>query len=1095
MTTYASPNPPPYTASREPNRDDWEDWEDDDEPITPIDAGEQVYIGGPPPATHSARRSARHSVNHAHRAPRHSVKVSRLKSRRRQKAQNEMAGITLITDLNSFKAQRQQPGRPVKFVDAAALRALEGEPNSASVGNWNWLNKKKAQSPASASPQTQTTRTQQPDLTPQSAHPADHGLSPEDRPIVIGFAMDADLINEPVSQPQTVATNPQPTDRQQRLEIPSNSAPNQQHQSSDTPGQQVSVWSPDTPDTASSFTSARYTSSIYSHMPSPIVGLRTPDPNAPPVPAVPPTFKKLVRREMTQEEEDSGTPCTLFEEDGDRSPRRRTLMAKGAGAAITPDSAASKSNGWWDHVVTPFMEKNFSFAPRKQRVESPKTDENDHWWTGSEPKPAQSNQYLTPTLKPLPPQAPIIVRAPTPRRTPSPQAQAQVQAQPPSPPSPPSPRELSSEPFRREPSLESLRREPSPESFHRAPSPPSARRMSSRRSRRTSYRRTSSRRTSSPRLVIAMEYDSGPSTRAAEENREPSPVNEKPPIVMIEERHVEQPPPYSPPNRQVVQESMEPVRYRAVFPPGHPLGTQFPPSPGPVSPGLSATMTSQRGGTHMTEIPLTPGPDAPLPNRPLGTFVPQEHSNETSGSMTQTERTRRRHEREEVAARKAGGCFRGRGCVPKKGCFGRTGREGRKRRRCCAIICCIILLLLILLAVLLGVLLTRPHHTKEVQSIWVNLTDFPPMPTGVMTVVGPDNSVSKSSCTEPTTLWSCSLPKEQHDDVSPYGANQPTVIMQIQWDNGTANSWNTSNGDPPTPIPRRSLGQAAYAGSMMRERSTLEFNPNPDAPKFKEEWFLGNTTDGIKSDEKGGEPTPFYISLLDTLSGVNEADLVKRDTDVNVSLPDVFPSPSLNSDGTPKPAVMLPTPYQQPVRLYDRGLATEHYGFYSYFSRTIYLKSVTVLNNTDNTDVPLDQNGGCRETEADFLTTWSQTRVLVQIWTRTLDANTSTLLSSDGQEAINGTEQLIRPGTMPYPVTVTLDTHGGEPTEKFVWAWPMNDRQQLDEDHPLLLANKMDVGGTWINRRSRGDDKYGGFDGGTGGCKCQWVNWATLTKS
>ena len=78
---------------------------------------------------------------------------------------------------------------------------------------------------------------------------------------------------------------------------------------------------------------------------------------------------------------------------------------------------------------------------------------------------------------------------------------------------------------------------------------------------------------------------------------------------------------------------------------------------------------------------------------------------------------------------------------------------------------------------------------------------------------------------------------------------------------------------------------------------------------------------------------------------------------------------------------------------------------------------------------------------------------------------------------------------MPYPVTVTIDTHGGEPSKKFVWMWPINDRQQLDEENPKLLANNIGFGGTWINKRSRGDKSFGGFDGGTGGCKCQWVNW------
>ncbi|KAK7432715.1 hypothetical protein QQZ08_000574 [Neonectria magnoliae] len=1009
MDTSAFPHPPPYTASasREPTRrEDWEDWEDD-EPITPIDAGEQVLIGAPPPPLSSTRatkpsgtRSSRISIG----------KVKRLKSRHRQKTQNAQAGIRLITDMTTFRRQTRQlrnpDGRPVKFVDAAALKALEGEPTSASVGNWNWIRKNKTQSPA-IGPAADSP--QQPPRSP------DQQLSPEDRPIVIGIAMPSDEMNNRDMTPQTTTVANAPNDLHERLQAFPNPPTTKPTDRSGNTTQQQSVWSPDTPDTASSWTSARYTSSVYSRAPSPGAG---PVEDVPPVPAVPANFKKaahqrLISLEMQPkavEEDDSGTPCTLFEEDGLPSPQNR---AKGKASAFTPDSAASKSHGWWDHVVTPFMEKRLSFASRRQMMESPKERHEDEWWSGSERRPAQSSQHLTPTLTPNSFQTPIV-RIPTPRRTPSPRPEATLAA------------------------------------------------------------------------------ESGPSTAiSSPAHAETSPVTEKPRIVITDEVPAEQPPPYSPPQKE---DSTAPVRYRAVFPPGHPLNADFPPSPGPVSPGLSATMTSQ-GATQMTEIPLTPAPrtntplsQMALPTRALGTFVPP---GEITGQITKAERQRRRHEKEEVVARRAGGFWRGRGCIPKNGCFGRSGREGRQRRRVWMTILGIAICLIILV-VTLAVVLTRPHDSEEIPSIWVNLTDFPPMPTGVLTVVGPDNTVSKDSCTEPSTMWSCSLPKEQHDSVSPYEANQPTVIMQIQWDNSTQNKWNVSDGDAPTPLPRRSVGGAALAGNAIRERSSsLKFNSNPNAPDFQEMWFLGNTTDDIKSDDKGGEPTPFYISLLDSLDSVETEELGKRATaaETNVSLPNVLPSPDLNADGTPKSAVMLPTPVQQPVRLYDRGLPTEHYGFYSYFKRTIYLKSVTVLNETDKDDVPLDKDGGCKESEADFLTTWSETRVLVQIWTQTLDSNTSSLLSSTGQTGINGTEELIRPGTMPYPVTVSLDTHGGDATKKFVWAWPINDRQELDEDNPKLLANNIGVGGTWINKRSRGDDKYGGFDGGTGGCKCQWVNW------
>ncbi|KAM0346793.1 hypothetical protein ACHAPU_005133 [Fusarium lateritium] len=992
-------HPPPYSETNPRHQDDWEEWEDD-EPVTPIDAGEQVF---PSPlnvssrnSKPSARRSSRVSASRA----------SRVKSRQRQKAQNAKAGIKLITDMSTFRRQNYMPtpvGRTGKFVDAAALKALEGEPTSASVGNWNWFKKNKDQIPASASPQ--------PSAQPvQSARTPDNKLSPDDRPIVIGMAFSS----EDMDNSSRYDTAPTPIEPPTHRYLTRNAA----SEISPAPVQQKSVWSPDTPDTVSSFSTIRHASSIYSQFPSP--GTTTKN-NVPPVPAVPANFKKSAHQRLislelggrTPDDSDGGTPCTLFEEDGTSSPHKQ---AKGKTSVLTPDSAASKSRGWWDHhVVTPFMENRLTFTTSpKVYTDSPKSIRGDEWWNKQEPK-SSHGEYLTPTLIPGSFQTPIV-RAPTPRRTPP------------------------------------------------------------------------------PRIEHIQESESGPSTARASPVLETTSISEKPQILITKEEETaeEQLPAYSPSEKKP---QTAPVKYKPFFPPGHPLQRQFPPSPSPMSPGLSSTMSSQRA-EQMEDIPLTPAPrdnlrlsQMALPTRPLGTSVPHEYSHGDAGHATKTERQRRRNEKEEAVARRFGGAWRGRGCIPKSGCFGRTGREGRQRRRVWMIVLGV-LLAIIVLSITLGVVLTRPKHSEEVPSIWVNLTDFPPMPTGDLTVVGPDNVMARSGCTSPSTLWSCSLPKEQHDSVKPYKSDQPTIFMQIQWDNSTRENWKVPNGDPPALKHRRGMGSTVHAGNTIRARQTPDFNPSPDPPKFQEMWFLGNTTDDIKSDDKAGEATPFYISLIDSIEENDRKELTKRQETVNenISLPEVLPSPDLTEDGKPKPAVLLPQTTQQPVRLYDRGLPTEHYGFYTYFKRTIFLKSVTVRDN-EGQDIPLDESGGCKETEADFVATWSETRLLVQIWTRSLATNTSKLVDPRGQGSIDGSAELVRPGTMPYPVTVTMDTHGGDPGKKFVWAWPIDDRQEIDEDNPKLLANDMEQSGTWINKRSRGDEKFGGFDGGTGGCKCQWKNW------
>ncbi|KOS19400.1 hypothetical protein ESCO_000746 [Escovopsis weberi] len=88
-----------------------------------------------------------------------------------------------------------------------------------------------------------------------------------------------------------------------------------------------SVWSPDTPDTACSFASIRPPSSVYSQMTMPGNALGLTSFGAPPVPALPATFHPTAQQKLLdprlglgknlgEDDDDVGTPCTLFEEDG-----------------------------------------------------------------------------------------------------------------------------------------------------------------------------------------------------------------------------------------------------------------------------------------------------------------------------------------------------------------------------------------------------------------------------------------------------------------------------------------------------------------------------------------------------------------------------------------------------------------------------------------------------------------------------------------------------------------------------------------------------------------------------------------------------------
>lgn len=156
--------------SPQPSVDDWEEWEDAS--VAPSDNDEQVLVHHQPPPKPPSQYQ-RPPKNLSVRVSRYStVKIKRLKSRHRQKAQNAKAGISVVTDMAAFGRETKQPDQnATKFVDSAALRALEGDANTAAIGNWDWINENNRQG-TSSSPQIDQ-----------------HGLSPDDRPIMIGISV------------------------------------------------------------------------------------------------------------------------------------------------------------------------------------------------------------------------------------------------------------------------------------------------------------------------------------------------------------------------------------------------------------------------------------------------------------------------------------------------------------------------------------------------------------------------------------------------------------------------------------------------------------------------------------------------------------------------------------------------------------------------------------------------------------------------------------------------------------------------------------------------------------------------------------------
>ncbi|KAF2682655.1 hypothetical protein K458DRAFT_273600, partial [Lentithecium fluviatile CBS 122367] len=425
-------------------------------------------------------------------------------------------------------------------------------------------------------------------------------------------------------------------------------------------------------------------------------------------------------------------------------------------------------------------------------------------------------------------------------------------------------------------------------------------------------------------------------------------------------------------------------------------------------------------------------------------------------------------------------------CRRKKNGSGDTGNKKKKQKRsrcflCCG--CCLVILVLLAIIIPLVVVFTKKHTgpNPEAPSQWLNLTGYPPIPTGISTIAQPEASEEQSGCVAPVTKWSCALPKEQHADVSPNKPDQPNFKFEIIFENGTV-------ADPSKTLPVRRAANPVTAGAFVRShlwniRAAL--SPSPAPASVEERKFLGQTTEKNSAPFEG-EDTPFFVTFKDP-KATTASRLGKRATDPNNST-STFPLPELNSDGTAAPAILLPFPSAQPLRLFNRGTPEEYYGFYTYFDRSIFLKQRDA-NETDSTrgGNPADTDGGSNRDAAKFRCTFSQTRFLVQIWTQS--EKTKPLLGRSAGQGSNNTFE--RPGTFQYPVTITIDRHGGDFKKKFAFSYSMEDDGTIIiKDNGRYENEDLGFGGNIVNDpRGKGNNVTGPIAGGTGGCRCKWQNW------
>ena len=585
-----------------------------------------------------------------------------------------------------------------------------------------------------------------------------------------------------------------------------------------------------------------------------------------------------------------------------------------------------------------------------------------------------------------------------------------------------------------------------------------------------------------------------------------------------------QPRPYSPSQPEQPQR-----RYIAAPSPGQDQASaEQPLSPQPITPGVHPAMVF-KGDIPMIETPRGENTQPVQHNYYVNQYYGRQNSNAPREAVTAADfppppkTTDEKRDLGEKAQRKPREARQQKDRrVSWKNCFGRLkaveneDKKRKKKRRWlyCGIISALVLMVVLILV--LAMTLTRKGDKMPVQTQWLNITGYPPIPTGISTIAQPNAANEDSGCVQPATLWSCALPKEQQQSITPNQPDQPNFRVEIRFRNGTAPN-GTSFGkrsETSTLYPRtaRSLVQ----GRFLRIRDALAdalYTPSPAPPSQEDQSFLGNTTDN-NTTPFNGEYTPFYMSFMDTTPIPSR--LAKRQGPNSTNSTDPFPDltsdippPDLNSDGTAAAANLLPFPSAQPLQLYNRGLSTEHYGFYTYFDRSIFLKSTALVNTTGPTagDVPDDENGGAEEDAATVRCTWAQTRFLVQIWTNRggsvalLPSPTPTASSkptSTSNATLSSANDFTRPGSFPYPVSITVDRHGGDLGQKMIYCYGLDNREHVLTQEKKVQLEDRGFGGVLINPAlgpfgnvnvSLSSGGPGGIDGGTGGCQCLWKNW------
>lgn len=301
----------------------------------------------------------------------------------------------------------------------------------------------------------------------------------------------------------------------------------------------------------------------------------------------------------------------------------------------------------------------------------------------------------------------------------------------------------------------------------------------------------------------------------------------------------------------------------------------------------------------------------------------------------------------------------------------------------------------------------RPRGTAT--TIKSSLSGFPVLPAGLAQILPQGVPESPSTaCVLPKTLWSCDLPPD-------------TLFPTLGGVKGLPNFTFTIRVRNTTTAPD----------------SVAEWAPFPERIPDDSEYAKLADVDGIQSDNKSGEKTPFYISLQ-----TDKKPIVARDIDsvgaesASQELESVETESAGHGLDTKRsrrsisrrqaakiPSQMLPgTLLNQPLRLFDRGLESEHYGFFVYYKKTINVLAADPSSVSPFTEASDADGGVAAIVTGGQEVTWENTRFRVAIWTKKRTSGQMDVIGSEGQRLSSQIGAFD--GSFPYPVSVIEDRNG-----------------------------------------------------------------------